>query len=468
MLPLFASSECFALRAEHNGKFLQAVHHKGDGGSRVEASADTVAGNARARFFVEPSEEHEGWVHIRYCYNNKYWVFVLDGDDNHCWYVSAAHGPNEDMRSDSCTLFKPILEDGQDNRIRLQVSGNRSGKYASMLPMSDITRPCLHQSDQEESFSTIGLWRQNELPKYVAFKGDNDKYLRYKDTWLRFDIEDIRDEGVICTVYTNDDGTVQIKSNKGGYWMQRSDYDSWVDAHLSSHNNNDPDMTFKVFTGDEGFIALQNMGNHKFCNRLEFRDWVSYLSASEKSISQGARFKLEEPVVRREIYDVEFNLDGARIYNNALIVLDEDQRTNNTSSVQTGSFSFTARTGVVTSWETTVSSKTASKKNISAKIGKVPIVIGAEVTLSSEAASSQIEAGSEDNSEQTTDTQNFIVHPGQTITGKYVAMQASCDVPYSYKERIVLTTGETIVTVHEDGIYTGVNKSDFNITLTQS
>jgi hypothetical protein len=314
--------------------------------------------------------------------------------------------------------------------------------------------PCLKltplNSRIEDFFTVIGLSRRNELPKYVAFKGDNGRYLRYQDTWLRFDAIDIGDEGVICTVDTNEDGSVQIKSNNGGYWRLRSDYDDeWIDAAQGAPNAHDPAMAFKVMIGDDGSIALENMGNHKLCNRLDYRkDGISYLSASEKNISQRARFKLADPVTKREISDVKFHLDDARVYNNTLVVLDEDQRTNHTSLVQTGRCSFKARAGVVTSWGSTVSSTTASQIGTGAHVGMGPVVIDGHVKLTTISGSSEVKAGTVDNSEEVKREQDFIVHPGQTVTAKFVAMKASYDVPYSYTETIHLTTGQDIITRH--------------------
>ncbi|XP_071678644.1 uncharacterized protein [Lolium perenne] len=158
MLPhLLASSECFALRAEHNGKFLQPVHHARHGGIRIEASADTTAGNARARFFLEPSKEHQGLVHIRYCYNNAYWVLVADSDDDRR-YVSAADEPHEDLSRESCTLFEPIPVEGNENSIRIRIaqSGSKGG-YATMVPVFDISKPYLQfHKNAESSFTVIG------------------------------------------------------------------------------------------------------------------------------------------------------------------------------------------------------------------------------------------------------------------------------------------------------------------------
>lgn len=481
---------CFALRADElNGQCLQLS--KSDcGRSRITtftASAGAnPSGNARARFSLEPSQEHKDMVHVRCCFSNKYWAVREEAtpSNGYLYYIGDADEPDEDLSSMRCTLFGFMYTITFGNiDIKFRAADNRFSKWdaeswVSIKPRSGITTNYLHlRSMREESFfRVIGLSPRNELPKYVAFKGDNGKYLRYSNTWLRFDSEDISDEGVICEVYTNPDGAVQIKSHMGGYWRLRRDYGplAWIAADAPYSKDGDPDMAFKVITGAEGedkalTIALQNMGNRSFCNRLnDKKDGVSYLSASEGSISQWARFTVEEPVIRREISDVEFHLDEARIYNNALVVLDEDQRTNHTSSVQTGSFTFTARTGVVTSWETTVSSisKRSYGVNMTGSLPKIPIVVSGGVTLDSEAASSQIKADTVDESDETSDTQNYVVKPGETITGRFVATQASCDVPYSYKQRILLTTGEEIVTAHNDGIYTGVNKSDFHTTLT--
>jgi hypothetical protein len=45
-------------------------------------------------------------------------------------------------------------------------------------------------------------------------------------------------------------------------------------------------------------------------------------------------------------------------------------------------------------------------------------------------------------------------------------MRASCDVPYSYKQTDVLTTGEEVTTIHDDGIYTVANNYNFHFCVT--
>jgi hypothetical protein len=75
MLPLLASSECFALKAHHQPGYLQCVRH--DGKTRLESGASTLAGYARARFFLGPSEEDEGLVQFRDFFTNIHLCRIL-------------------------------------------------------------------------------------------------------------------------------------------------------------------------------------------------------------------------------------------------------------------------------------------------------------------------------------------------------------------------------------------------------
>ncbi|CAM0943007.1 unnamed protein product [Alopecurus aequalis] len=121
MASLLKAPACFALRTKHEGKYLQSVHRRSAGGSRIEASADAVAGNARTRFSVEASKEEDDLVHVRSCYNNKYWVPVKDSGGSR-WVIGAADEPVEDLTSPSCTLFAPTASTDQGaNCIRFSL-----------------------------------------------------------------------------------------------------------------------------------------------------------------------------------------------------------------------------------------------------------------------------------------------------------------------------------------------------------
>ncbi|CAM0943012.1 unnamed protein product [Alopecurus aequalis] len=498
MLP--ASLECFALRAELNGNYLQAVYVDKATGVRVEASAGTVVANARTRFVVERSKkEADGFIHVRCCYNNKYWVPVLVQDGcSSCWFISTANEPEDDLSSPSCTLFQALPVNEKDDSITFLHPGLR--KFACVVSIGNETYMQL-QENNSNNFTAVGLSGHKELPKHVAFKGDNGKYLGAKDLeeefdmhgkkitpvvlsipvvgglvagfktarcmsrrrYFQFNTEDIGHASVSYTTFTNDDGTVRIASNNGKVW-KRSSWGNWIKTG-DMEDKDDRDTLFEVVSGD-GFVALRNLGNNKFCRRLTVGGRTSYLSACGDSISQCAQLKLEEPFVSFEISDVKFHLDEARMYNKQILNVVTMTRTNNTSREFKTTFSFSKKVEMVSKWENTVSSKTGVQHKIRSSVSGVPIIAHGEVIYSTESGTLDRHTRSETNTDETTITEEYSVPPGTKLAGKLVATRASSDVPYSYKQTGVLKNGDVVTTIHNDGIYTVTNNYNFGIIVT--
>ncbi|KAJ4851257.1 hypothetical protein Tsubulata_043571, partial [Turnera subulata] len=61
------------------------------------------------KFEAEMSHQHPGLVHIRCCYNNKYWV---RRSPKQYQILAAANEPEEDLANPMCTLFKLEGVDG--------------------------------------------------------------------------------------------------------------------------------------------------------------------------------------------------------------------------------------------------------------------------------------------------------------------------------------------------------------------
>ena len=66
-----------AFQSPPNGSYLRyPLDGKGGGANnsrslRLDGMGDT---SPYTRFYLDPSREHDGLVHIRCCYDNKYWV----------------------------------------------------------------------------------------------------------------------------------------------------------------------------------------------------------------------------------------------------------------------------------------------------------------------------------------------------------------------------------------------------------
>jgi hypothetical protein len=327
-----------------------------------------------------------------------------------------------------------------------------------------------------------------ELPKHVAFKGINDKYLSIRPLGIkatvglmtlhivvpillvpsllkmvvlqkniRFQMREIKDARAIFTTFANADGSVRIMSSTGGFLRRFTDNT----IQLVQQDDNDPNSWFEVVTGD-GFVALRNLGNNKFCRSISPGD---VLSASDDSISQWSKLKLEVPVKESEISVVKFHLDEARVYNkeptNAVTIT----RNNKTSREVKATFSFAKKVEMVSTWETKVSLKRGQKSTFN--LGPLtPMITGAHVTTSREATVSLSKTISEKSTDEVTVIEEYYIPPGTKVAGTFHAMRASCDVPYSYKQTDVLTTGEEVITIHDDGIYTIANNYDFHFTVT--
>ena len=91
---------CFALKSKINGKYLRYSPEKE---KILEVSGEDVL-SPYTRFRAELSREHDGHVHIRCCYNNKYWVAR---EVNQQWCLMGdANEPQEDLSDPSCTVLR--------------------------------------------------------------------------------------------------------------------------------------------------------------------------------------------------------------------------------------------------------------------------------------------------------------------------------------------------------------------------
>lgn len=116
-LPLPALPRCVVLRSNHDNRYLRSVVSADGDENRggVELSGDGGVMDPRSRFYLEPSKEHDGLLHVRCCYNNKYWVAQqreeLHGSGAR-WIIATTDEPEENLSKPSCTLFKNIPVDG--------------------------------------------------------------------------------------------------------------------------------------------------------------------------------------------------------------------------------------------------------------------------------------------------------------------------------------------------------------------
>ncbi|KAG8090127.1 hypothetical protein GUJ93_ZPchr0011g28269 [Zizania palustris] len=466
MSPMSEFPRCVAFRSVGNSSYLRYVHGS-DGKTFFEHSGQDCI-SPYTRFYVEPSKQHDGLVHIRCCYNNTYWVAVRKQEGGvGGWIIGTAHEPEDDLSKPSCTLFKLVTigTENQPQSFRFLLVAHL-GKHVSMFSGSDKVTNYLHVRHEETredniltAYTVLDLSEEKQLPKYIAIKGDNGKYLKaYFDAgynYLKFDAEDIGDLLVHNTTFTNNDGTVRIKNHHFNKFWRRSP--NWIWADSSDTSNNNPDTLFRVIKfGD--FFALQNLGNNYFCKRLTTEGKTSCLNAGIGTIATEAKLKVEEPIISRKIYNVDFHLSNSRIYDKKVLTMSTATAVNHTTVNNKARLILSYKETNKSTWDSTRSWKLSVSANVKAGI---PLIAEANVEINNEFSADYKWGSTIEKSTEQEIVYEVTVPPKTRVTVSLIASQGSCDVPFSYKQKDVLYDGQTVTYDMDDGIYTGINCYDF-------
>ncbi|KAL6654190.1 hypothetical protein ACP70R_007655 [Stipagrostis hirtigluma subsp. patula] len=429
------------------------------------------------RFYIEPSREHHGLVHIRCCYDNKYWVAQQLQRSGGWAIVGGADEPEDDQSKPTCTLFETTRLPPSSIRLRHV----HLGKYACLPTSPDDSTAKLEDvslslaEDEKNVITTFtfhDLSEQSILPMHLAFKGDNGMYLRWRKhgscDYLQFSGRDVGDKAVLHTIHTNDDGTIRLRSSHvGKFWRRSPNWikaDSRGDAADGDYNN----LLFRAIRlSKAGVVALQNLGNDYFCKRLTTEGKRSCLNAGTPTITADARFQLEEPVISREIYNVVFDFSRPRIYGRSVVtmatasVLNDSTTSSNTTKV-TLAYTDTEKR----SWGSSVTLKLdVAATTLCA--GAPVIVAEGSVKLSSEFSGSY-NWGSAVEKETAEEVAHQVTVPPKTrVTVTLTATRASCDVPFSYTQRDTLVDGQEDTYDMDDGLYTIVNYYDFKYVASE-
>jgi hypothetical protein len=308
-------------------------------------------------------------------------------------------------------------------------------------------------------FSVIDLEGQMLLPKHVCFKGDNGKYLMPLGGFLQFSSDDIGDPLVRNIIETNSDGTIRIQFCEYGMFWMRGISGNAIEIYTDS---GDADSVFRaLLLPGGGKCALQNLGNNNFCNRDLS---TSIICAAVPTITREAQLELHETVLSRRIYNVEYHLDDVNI--SGLKPRDYFFKTieNTTDRPQKSKMAVEYDVTTETRWDSSVSMKLGVTTTIEAG---VPLVGEASVEISAEFSASYSWGETKSKTKKYSSEEEVEIAPHTELTLRVVATEGRCDIPFTYTQEDILTTGETTVTKLGDGIYRGVNSYGFKTVISE-
>ncbi|TYH26854.1 hypothetical protein ES288_A02G022400v1 [Gossypium darwinii] len=300
---------------------------------------ETQAVSPYAKFEVEISDTN-GLVHIRSCQNNKYWqrtqtVSIAGVPPEQYWIAATAQNKEEDQSKETCTLFKVVLAGpvtGTDRTV--QIVHVQSGCKLCLLPGSDLLlNRCVSANYREfdsngfDIFSIIDCKSLLVLPKYVAFKGHNNKYLCVRENYLAFSADDIGDSTVAFETFVTNGGKVHIKSICAGKFWWANNSAIWVGSDDPRNNDGPPFRPVKV---DDKTIGLFSLVNNKFCTTLTRQNGEECLNPAVPTITKEAKLTVEEPVLTRDIYDVKYDLGNSRVYHETTFIIAKNFASNYT------------------------------------------------------------------------------------------------------------------------------------------
>ncbi|KAF7142995.1 hypothetical protein RHSIM_Rhsim05G0011800 [Rhododendron simsii] len=421
-----------------------------------------------AKFEIEGAKStagnDNGFVHIRCCYNNKYWV-ARSGSDS--FIIAGADEPNEDQSQWSCTLFEPIPVSGEGGNS--SSPPNATVRFRHVQLGRYLTGACLYaqssstDSDRLDVFGIIDWGSLLILPKHIALKGDNGLYLSARlisgHEFLEFASSDNGDPTVGNEVFITKDGSVRIKNNHFGKFWKRDPSSSWIWADSDDATTDNLNTLFSPVKVGSNVIALRNLGSNNFCMRMISKEGKdNCLYAGVDTLSKEARLVVEELVISREIYNVKFHLMDARIYNQNIITMVTETATNDTQESNTAKLKLLHKETKSSTWNGSLSLKLGVKTSIQTGI---PLIVEGKVEVSAE-FSGGYQWGETTSTENQVETEYTIPVPAMSkVTVSLLATQGSCDVPFSYTQHDTLMNGKQVTHDFDDGIYTGINSFNF-------
>ncbi|KAF5940583.1 hypothetical protein HYC85_021750 [Camellia sinensis] len=316
---------------------------------------------------------------------------------------------------------------------------------------------------------------------------------------------DIIDPMVCNEVITTPNGSVRIKSHYlGKFWGRNNqnlilaDSDDSTSSSSSNNNNsssssvltrifigrsekgrnqkqkqenNSPesDMLFWPTKVGNDVVALRNLGNGKLCKILSSANGkINCLSADVSTISTEVHLEVDETVTSRKIYNVNFHLRDARIYNRSILTFATEDAINRTQEPKTVDVKLSYSESKTRAWNSSISLKLLGVKTTIQSTVPLIIVEG-KIELSGE-FSGDYQWGQTES--LTTDKENlykFSVPPMTMVRVNLIATKASCDIPFSYEQldTTTLTDRQQITETIDDGIYTGSNYFDFKYETEQ-
>ncbi|KAI3845607.1 hypothetical protein MKX03_015723 [Papaver bracteatum] len=449
------------IQSNHNNRYLRFDSGYPNLNNALRFEGDYSFG-LETRYELVPSTNSSGLFHILSLNNNKFWVHF---GGNNRWITASHPHPVEDRSSVNCTLFQPVFQVSNSNRIvRLRhvntgfnvrrFNGTSSGNNVGVLTLL----PKLQPTDKTDEFTFLDWKTVVVLPDLIRIKSlDNENHLVARsDAYLDFTNRADNSSAYDYDVFPSRNGGVRLKSViRGTYWTEESE--KYIRLRQASTTVHDTSTVFipTVLSGDR--VLLRCLRSNNLCKRYSRNNrpqWRSRLSARASYPDQACYMEIEEPVDSRTISNVRYRLSDARIYNERTTGLITDEAVNRLHVPVTSELNLTETVTNTTNWSRSVTLTIGV--TISGSAG-IPFVADGNIEISTEVANSWDWGTTSEETQEVGSVRTVDVPPMSRVRGTLMATRLSFDVPFTYTQRDVMKNGKIKVYQKDDGLFTGHN-----------
>ncbi|KAL8458433.1 hypothetical protein ACS0TY_036085 [Phlomoides rotata] len=406
------------------------------------------------------------FVHLRFRHTNKYWGRQGPGV-NQQWIIATSDQPIEDTSLPTCTLFEPSLATGGRLLLRHVQSGGRVALNNVQTGNLSARLYCFDGAVSGISFDLFLFDFVNsktllKLPRRVAFKGDNDRFLRAVTVQnlpnMQYSSEDPNERESAFEIELNDDGHIRIKSTHLNRYLRRNS-DNWILGDATDNTGNDT-LFWPVQVSGSTYALRAAGNNNNFCRRYTDTSRISCLSATVSNITRTSEMIMQELVIERHIYHIRFRMDQLRIFDEHPVIAGVGISVNNTDVESTLTIKVAyeeTRSYFITNGESETSGVSAT-----ITVG-VPNVASVGVEISSEETTSFEWGEVVEESTTAEATVTVTVPPRSRARVNYVGTRGTCSVPFTYTQRDKSSSDGAIVAYSNiDGLFEGTNYHSFH------
>ncbi|KAL2892255.1 KAT8 regulatory NSL complex subunit 1-like protein [Bienertia sinuspersici] len=454
------------------GKYLQYVWEEGELHSRMQLSSDRLVSEDRSITKLEIVKSETSiqgltLVHIRSCYNNKFLVLSSEVEN---WIVAGADEPEEDRFKWSCTLF---MLGGIKNVLSLFLLAGRA-VYGVQI---DETEKCLIgvRNSAAAELDIANLVSLPIMPRYVVFKGDNNKYLAARHILshkrLKFNMDSpLNSQRAHHETVILPNGNVRFRSlSYNRFWRNAGNAFIWCESNDQTAKNSDTVFQpVRLHNKGSTAVALKNIGNNKYCERNTTRGprrLKGTLRASTTVVNPQAVLRVEEAIRQRTIYDLEFRVNDARIYDYTRFESVADSISNwSETDTEEKEVTLTYTRIRQETFTSTMSWKIRSYLDL---YGQIPLLEKGEIRLEEPFVQQRTWSKTRQTTEEISSVVTIQVPPMTKTVVTMIIGRGSIDVPFSYMQRDVLLNEKIVTNRLHDGLFTGLNTELLDYTLEQ-